>query len=70
MNQLKVRQLEEIITLKAQGWSARRIARELGFDRETVRKYLKKGPAKPATPTLGLGMENEPGIGVGPPGVE
>ena len=58
MNQLKVHQLEEIITLKAQGWSARRIARELGFDRETVRKYLKKGPAKPATPTLGLGMEN------------
>ena len=70
MNQLKVHHLEQIITLKAQGWSARRIARELEYDRETVRKYLKKGPAKPATPTLGSGMENEPGDGVGPPGVE
>jgi len=70
MNQLKVHHLEQIITLKAQGWSARRIARELEFDRETVRKYLKKGPAKPATPTLGSGMENEPGDGVGTPEVE
>ena len=70
MNQLKVHHLEQIVTLKAQGWSARRIARELEFDRETVRKYLKKGPAKPATPTLGSGTENERGDGVGPPGVE
>ncbi len=52
-NQLKVHRLEEIITLKAQGWSARRTARGLNIDRETVGKYLRNGAAKPATPTLG-----------------
>jgi transposase len=70
MNQLKVHRLEEIITLKAQGWSARRIARELDVDRETVGKYLRNGAAKPATPTLGSATGNELGTGVGPPDVE
>jgi len=70
MNQLKVYQTEQIIALKAQGWSARRIARELNVSRESVAKYLLIGPAKPATPTLGSAMENEPGAGVGPPGDE
>jgi DNA-binding CsgD family transcriptional regulator len=53
MNQLKVNRLEEIILLKSQGWSARRIARELNIDRETVGKYLRNGAAKPATLTRG-----------------
>jgi len=70
MNQLKVHRLEEIITLKAQGWSARRIARELNVDRETVGKYLRNGAAKPATPTPGSATGNELGTGVGPPEVE
>ena len=70
MNQLKVHRLEEIITLKVQGWSARRIARELNVDRETVGKYLRNGAAKPATPTPGSATGNELGTGVGPPEVE
>src|SRR5580658_5863931 len=70
MNQLKVHQTEQIIALKAQGWSTRRIARELQVNRESVAKYLRSGPAKPATPTLGSTVENEAGIGVGPPGVD
>ena len=68
MFQLKVNQQEEIITLKARGWSARRIARELGFDRDTVRRYLLAGEAKPATPTPGSPQENQPESLPGPPG--
>lgn len=55
MNQLKVNQQQNIIALHAQGWSRRRIARELGLDRETVAKYL-AGNSKPATnPQTGSG---------------
>ncbi len=67
MFQLKVTQQEEILTLKARGWSARRIARELGFDRDTVRRYLQAGEANAATPTPGSPQENEPKKPVGPP---
>lgn len=38
MNQLKVNQQEAIIALHERGWSKRKIARELGLDRVTVRK--------------------------------
>ena len=40
MNQLKVNQQQTIVALHERGWSKRRIARELGLDRVTVRKYL------------------------------
>jgi transposase len=64
MYELKVNQQQSIIALHEQGWSGRRIARELGLDRGTVGKYLavnsksatnpqigsvKDGPPKPAT---------------------
>ena len=48
MYQLKVNQQQSIIALHQQGWSGRRIARELGLDRGTVAKYLAEEP-KPAT---------------------
>jgi len=54
MYQLKVNQQQSIITLREQGWSGRRIARELGLDRGTVGKYL-AGISKPATPQAGSG---------------
>jgi transposase len=69
MFRLKVTQQEEIITLKARGWSARRIARELGFDRDTVRRYLRAGEAKPTTPTPGSLRENGPENLPGPSGL-
>ena len=47
MNQLKVNQQQTIVSLIEQGWSKRRIARELGLDRATVRKHA--GASKPAT---------------------
>ena len=48
MYQLKVNQQQSIIALHEQGWSGRRIARELGLDRGTVGKYLASN-SKPAT---------------------
>src|SRR5690554_1822848 len=38
-NLLTMEQQQAIIGLKAQGWSDRRIARELGINRRTVRRY-------------------------------
>ncbi len=61
MNQLEVNQQETIFSLRKRGWSARRIARELDFDRETVRRYLRREEAKPATPTAGSSPENAVG---------
>ena len=59
MNQLKVNQQETIAILWNRGWSARRIAREMGYDRDTVSKYFRLEEAKPATPTPGSEPEVE-----------
>src|SRR5690606_4788078 len=45
MNQLEVNLQHSIATLAAKGWSARKIARQLGVHRETVGRYLR--PAGP-----------------------
>ena len=46
MNQLKVKDQQTIRALYDRGWSKRRIARELGLDRLTVRRYLAGAVAK------------------------
>ena len=50
-NQLEMAMLNAILTLKQRGWSQRRIARELGINRETVAKYVNLPDVcpKPAT---------------------
>jgi len=57
MYQLKVTQQQTIVALHRQGWSKRRIARELVLDRATVRKYLaladSKSPVNPQTGSAG-----------------
>src|SRR3954454_8992754 len=55
MNQLIVSLQHSILTLAAKGWSARKIARELGIDRETVGRYLRapSTDSKPAIPPTG-----------------
>jgi transposase len=60
MNTLKVSLQHSIITLAARGWSRRRIARELGIDRETVGKYLRLEESKPAISTLGSPSDATP----------
>ena len=42
-NVLKVQEQDSITHLAAAGWSIRRIARQLGLDRKTVRRYLREG---------------------------
>jgi transposase len=71
-NQLKMVLIETILTLHRRGWSQRRIARELGIDRETVRRYLRseavpksaEAPSGSAAP----GLEAKPAKA--PPGSE
>ena len=53
MNELKVNRQHSILSLFEQGWSKRRIARELGVDRATIRKYLADGTSKSPTPQTG-----------------
>jgi transposase len=52
---LKMALVESIFTLHQRGWSQRRIARELGVNRETVARHLRQasGPAKPAIAPTG-----------------
>jgi transposase len=54
-NLLKVAMIETILSLRQRGWSQRRIARELGIDRETVARQLRQAgaPAKPAIAPTG-----------------
>jgi len=58
MNQLKVNIQQTILTLHQQGWSGRKIARELDLDRGTVSRYLRQG-AKPAL------APSDPGVAAG-----
>src|SRR5438132_7544632 len=55
MNQLNVSLQHSIATLAANGWSARKIAREMGVHRETVGRYLRppQPDSKPAIPPPG-----------------
>jgi transposase len=50
-NQLKMATVDAIVSLAQAGWSQRRIARELGVDRETVARYVQArgSGSKPAT---------------------
>jgi transposase len=58
MNELNVNLQHSILALSANGWSRRRIARELGINRETVGRYLRLADPKPAISTLG--SESDP----------
>jgi len=58
MNELNVNLQHSILTLARNGWSNRRIARELDINRETVGKYLLLARAKPAISTPG--SESDP----------
>lgn len=61
MNLLHVSLQHSIATLAAKGWSARKIARELGIDRETATRYLRLSEliSKPAIPPAGSAEEKD-----------
>jgi transposase len=69
-NVLKMALIESILSLYAQRWSQRRIARELKVDRETVRKYLRErlSGSKPANLPTGSGG-SKPATVSGSPGL-
>jgi transposase len=61
MNQLKVSIQQSIIVLTTRGWSRRRIARELGVDRATVGRQLRRVEAEAnAATNPTLGSEGDP----------
>lgn len=66
MNQLKMDIKQSIETLTRLNWSQRKIARELGIDRETVARYRRiirvAEVSNPANPPTGLGAA--PGVGL------
>jgi transposase len=67
-NSLKVSLQTTIYSLDDRGWSRRRIARELGINRETVGRYLRS--AKPAILTPGLEEAGEVKPAIPTPGLE
>ena len=68
-NVLKVQEQDSITRLAAAGWPIRRIARQLGLDRKTVRRYLRGGGTEGApsegskSPTISTpGSEGSPEV--------
>ena len=49
-NQLKMAFIDTLLRLHAQGWSQRRIARELGIDRSAVARHLRRAEAATESP--------------------
>lgn len=70
MNELNVSLKHSILTLAGNGWSNRRIARELNINRETVGRYLLVERSKPAIPLTGSGVELELKPAISTPGSE
>ena len=56
-NYLKMDLINTICALQKQGWSRRRIARDLNIDRQTVRKYLRSESKSPTLSTPGSPTE-------------
>jgi transposase len=74
MNQLKMDIQQTISTLSRGGWSQRRIARELGIDRETVARYRRLArqveEPNPAIPPAGSELVEGPNPAIVPSGPE
>ena len=65
VNQLKMADTQTILALHSKGWSARRIARELKMDRETVGRYIRLGreaDSKPANAPFGSGGSDQAAV--------
>jgi hypothetical protein len=58
-NRLKMAMVHSIQTLLQRGWSRRRIARELGIDRETVGRYACLALAEAPPGSVGIGINSD-----------
>lgn len=74
-NQLKMAEIHAILTLRARGWSFRRIARELGVHRGTVAGYVRRaaarlesGASEPAIAPIGPAPPDGSKPAIAPPG--
>ena len=67
-NILKVNEQNTIQQLAAQGWSRRRIARELNVDRKTVRRYIKAAAKSPTISTPGSAERESKSAPISTPG--
>ena len=56
-NLLKMAMIDIILSLHRRGWSQRRIAGELGINRETVARYLRQARAAPKPANAPSGSE-------------
>ena len=59
-NRLKMARVQSIYLLHAQGWSRRRIARELSIDRETVSRYIQLDEQSAGACGLDPGGDSKP----------
>ena len=66
MNQLRMNEKQVIIGLLKQGWSNRRISREFGYHRQTVRRYAREHSKCTTLPTGSEGVEASKCTGVLP----
>ncbi|MGC8623810.1 MAG: helix-turn-helix domain-containing protein, partial [Phycisphaerae bacterium] len=69
VNQLKMADTQAILALHAKGWSARRIARELKVDRETVGRHIRlqhEADSKPANAPTGAAVLDQAADGSKP----
>jgi len=59
MNRLKMAMIETILSLHRRGWSNRRIARELGIDRDAVSRHVRRAVAEAKAAKVITGSETE-----------
>jgi transposase len=64
-NQLKMAKVHTILTLRARGWSYRRIGRELGVHRETAARYARLAEALPGVDSGDGADQNQPNLPAG-----
>ena len=64
-NQLKMAKVQTILTLRAHGWSVRRISRELGVHRETAARYARLAEAPPEVDSGDGSDQNRPNLPAG-----
>jgi len=63
-NRLKMALIDAILSLKARGWSNRRVAHELDVDRDTVSRQLRANAAKAPIGPDGLPAESNAAKGI------